>query len=821
MATPAFIPTMTTSGDNNPIEALQSDLRRTGAERLLVTPLQLFDDLQRVIESRQHGIDVSGIDVLSLDAKLLIAYCSDGCSIAEGLALVCQHQDAQFREFVFRDRSPMLVPSLQGLAASDGRSTLCLIPTLPPVPTKPIADRALVGDAVVLLTDFTSFVFHRVDATGRLLKSFATFNRSEMCEEIGFNRSAWDLVHPEHYAMVSRTVSYTFAQGTSGALFSTGHERTASLDQERLAFQRLRCLEAGDATLLNLHALATGMQVSPRPPKLLAEYKEGDYTLRQYSPQRSSIFDFGEPATEFSRGDLVTTYNTDGEEFHREFFLAPDDLSVGNEELLVGAFDLLHMLAIRRGKLFRTGFASRVYNVLLPPLLLTEGSRGYALFPSVHLYRTSLKGFRRTLSMSFVACPIDVTTNGAGTRPRLTARRATLDELCTLKAELLSHPLATAGKTRTRYEIGGWRTEYIDGDSRWTIPELVQRISYVVLRRMLNTEDEDPERLIRTALFTASHESRMVTMSLQVDWVPAQGFSQPWERWVSTGNDSVFHNALYRTLFFRDYADPHSADASRHAVRFQDFNIGNTLGADMGGMTLYNPQDTLKLVLYPRLRERYPDYSMVRWMVWQIYIDSALASMRALIYKFHPLLEGRGDLHSIIHTLDEMIQEFVDFYDLDIRDYFYRIEYEKLRALMQVDADYAQLLSKFSSSKEDESLREQRLINKLIVSLTIATVTTTIVSTVAQTGALSISRYLVVALVLSTLMVWVGYVIFDPVRRRFVRGNVIARRLSGPLVARARSAYRRSEFLAAARKRGADSSRRVMTAARRLVGRSA
>ena len=96
-------------------------------------------------------------------------------------------------------------------------------------------------------------------------------------------------------------------------------------------------------------------------------------------------------------------------------------------------------------------------------------------------------------------------------------------------------------------------------------------------------------------------------------------------------------------------------------------------------MTLCNRHESLKAVLYPRSRERYPDYLIVRWMVWQIYIDSALTALRALIFKFHPVLEDRGYLHSLIYALDEMVQEFIDFYDLDLRDLLYRQEFEKIR----------------------------------------------------------------------------------------------------------------------------------------------
>jgi hypothetical protein len=358
-------------------------------------------------------------------------------------------------------------------------------------------------------------------------------------------------------------------------------------------------------------------------------------------------------------------------------------------------------------------------------------------------------------------------------RSTIVARPAPLEEIYRIKNDLLSPIVYPAALESTRrYTTSGPLTFYIKLPNQCTIPGLLRRLSKGVLQRILARwygNDPTIERLVSNALFPSNMESRIATISLQVEWAPPDGFKHPWERWLATGDDKVFSNNLFRTLFYFDYVDPYSADASSYALQFKQFNVGDTSGADMGGMTFFNPQESLKFVLYPRARERYPDFSIVRWMVWQVYIDSALASLRALIYKFHPIFESRGDMHSIIDTLDEMIQEFVDFYDLDIRDYFYRKEYEKIRTLMQVDTDYAQLLAKFASYKEEESLREQRLINKLILSLTIATVTISVVSTIAQMGGLSKLNYLLVSITLSTLFVWLGYKFFDPFRRVYKR----------------------------------------------------
>lgn len=739
-------------------------------EQREITTVELFEELAVVLKAFSIGGDIEGLSPKSLPARNIVSHCKNGRSLGEALFLVCQEPASCLDQLLFGSHSLTYDERTEVITARDRNRSLQLILY---ESLKGPLDRAYecITNSVILTTTFETFTFRQTDASGQALRPFAVFDAGEMCEEIDFTGSIWACVFPSHYAIITRTISFTFPHETVGALFSTTPDSDANLlSDERTAFRQLGCLDGLFTELLSLNAFCDKMQVCSRYPELLSEHKEGAYTLRKYSPQRSSIFDFGEPAGELSRGDFVTTYNIEEEEFHREFLVTPHRWESNDEELYLAAFDILHLLATRRAKLFRIGFASRVYNILFPPVLLTDlSSSSYALFPCLNLYRTPSVGFRRTLSLTFIACPVEVVLN-QGERTEIRSRRAYLNELNELKSDLvLSIVDPVASKSVRRYALNGPISALFALPEECAVSEVLRLISQSILKRILGNylSDFDAERLVSSTLFTSNLESTIATSLLQVEWNPPEGFVQPWERWVATGEDQVFRNSLFRTLFYDDYLDPYFADASRHAVQFEEFSIGNTLGADMAGMTLYNPQSALKVVLYPRVYERYPNHSIVRWMTWQVYIDSALTSLRALLYKFNPILEDRGDLHSIIDALDEMLQEFVDFYDLDIRDYSYRKEYEKLRALMDVDLDYAQLVSKFASSKDDESLREQRLINKLVVSLTIATVTITIVSTIAEMGELDVLNYLVIASVLSTLLVWLGYIMFDPIRRAY------------------------------------------------------
>jgi hypothetical protein len=114
-----------------------------------------------------------------------------------------------------------------------------------------------------------------------------------------------------------------------------------------------------------------------------------------------------------------------------------------------------------------------------------------------------------------------------------------------------------------------------------------------------------------------------------------------------------------------------------------------------------------------------------------------------------------------------MIESFAELYDLDIRLYFYRAEYEKLRHLLRLDHDYELLLAKFDSVKDSASLNEQRLINKLVVGFTVATVTIGVVAALASADAWSGVRLIVVSAILSFGLTTLAYLLFDPLRETF------------------------------------------------------
>ncbi len=619
---------------------------------------------------------------------------------------------------------------------------------------------------LVVQTDGTQFCVAKYRLPPQSPEIILSLSVQNLAHTIDFHGSLWAALHPSHHSIITQTISLTFPVLRKELLFARYFRADNADAAEKIAHAHLRCFQTMGSVVMTLDQFCAAQSSLPKRPTLQSTHSDGDYIFRKYSTCRSPLFDFGTPEEPIARDDFVTTYLAKDVEYHREFVVAPTLWPEGSEELRLAAFDVLNMLAIRRTKLFRAAFARRVYNVLFPPLYITDAADGttrYALFPCLNMYRDVDSSFRRTASLSFLVLPVMAQPESPGVK----SRAIFLDELYAIKDALAKNVFDTAAGARqykTWDSIPGY---YGALPNQAQLGQIIHKVAESIAAKAYRPTQRrrSENNAIARMMLAARLEARLTTALILVDWRPPEGYSQPWERWLTGTDDQVFTDALFRTMFYKDYLSPATAYASRHVAQFRNLNVGNTLGADMTGMTLFNPQDNLKLCIYPLRFESYPNYSIIRWAAWQIYIDSALSSLRALIHKFEPLMHKSSDLHGIIDTLKTMIHEFVEFYDLDIREYIYRKEYEKLRSQMQVDDDYKQLLSKFSSAKEDELLREQRLINKLVVSLTIATVTVTVVSTLAQMGQLNTIQYIAMSVASASVFVWIGYILFDPLKR--------------------------------------------------------
>lgn len=791
----------------------------------------LLKDLELLLSYQGNApsqLDDFNSKLHSSETRKILSEVSEGKAFVDAFRTVCNEPDSYIGRFFFGPANPIAsTKSDSSIIAATAGSHLLVVAfntaDLDHTSTLEAEISALPQLALVVVveTNFDRFVFRSVKSGSVVERPFLELDHEEMATEVAFLGSMWATVFPEHRAILTRTTSFAVPKGRKSALFDA-HQLRDREWKVNLARKHTRSLQEEQATLDRLTRVFTGpppdefwvrpllklmtiedlrerlVETKLDAPTILSETVEGEYILRRYSPTCSEIIDFGEASSRQgpSRRDYVITYphGPNQTEFHRDFFLSPNDWKSDESELYRAVFDLQHVLAIRRSGLFKLGFAQRVYTVLLPPAVVqntTSPTEGYLFAPCVILYRVPRHGtFRRTFTLTFIAIPVNlVSAKAAGndsSSPHIEkARLAGIDEIRALKSDLKA-PLANDGlpPSGPSVHVCGPLARAIGvPPSCSSIPELVHRVSTYVASRVLEGGDLEPNtaslsttqtrdvasRSAGAITFASSLESRVASMLLQVEWNSPPGETHPWEKWLRTGQDNSLRDNIYKLLFYEDFLAPERGYSSRRSVDLEAMRVGNTLGADMSGMTFFDPTDDLKLIVYPRQRERYPDYSIVRWMAFSIYADSALSSLQGMIQRFYDDLDQQGDLGAIVETLDDMIQSFVELYDLDIRLYFYRREYEKLRELLRVDRNYELLLSKFSSVKDDASLKEQRLFNKLLLAFTVSTVTVGILTTVATIKQWHAGRYLAWTLPAAIVLTLGAYLSFDPVRRFLAR----------------------------------------------------
>jgi hypothetical protein len=666
----------------------------------------------------------------------------------------------------------------------------------------------LVGDAVLVTTNFDGFTYYFSAVESSTCKAFMAHSLAECAEEVRLVGSLWASMFPAGIALVTRTIALAVPESRPSVLFS----RAASYRTPRDVLKRLvrkpdiedealgrlkaaisnetllaRTLTQG-AALISLNELATKLErFDPTYCTVTREMNLGSQISRSYRISLPNVLNFvptGNSGTN-NRGDHVLTYLSpvDGGEYHRDFCLDFGEVDLENIDHYRIVLTLTHLMGMRRSGLFRVGFSKRVYNVVMPPITLARNDHaelGYLIVPVFILYRVPNSGtFRRTFSLSFITLPVL-----AGQQdPRATAgtfsllpRKVKADETVWVRDALRKPYLGATGGEDVRFRLAGPLAQHLglSGEVR-TFAEtlhiaMVSLLSTVhvsgsgsIFRR---TVPPEPDSLDKEHVFSATAESRIASVIHLVNWQTKVGKSQPWDDWVQTFNDLAIRDNIYKRMFYEDFVEPVTGYTGRQTIDLRSMLVGNRLRTDMNGMTFYDPTAELKLIIYPEVRERYPNFSVLRWMVFSLFQDAAVAAMQRMIQQYHSEEGDNVDILHRLNTLEELVRSFGELYELDIRYPIYRSEYQGIRDLANIDKDYMSLRERMKSSKEDAALREQRLFNKLVVALALGTVTITMLTFIAEMQKWAGTSYILVGLPLLAVVAYLAIRLFDPLRRR-------------------------------------------------------
>jgi len=608
---------------------------------------------------------------------------------------------------------------------------------------------------VVLYDEFVElFRIEGGDQRPALLTRLSTKNLASLLQLHG---DLWQLVFQKFYGIQILSQSFSINRNQKSVVVSRelGGVR-ADHSIEKSAFSDLKAaFDKPNEQLIDINAFFEMQRNSGVQTTDHEHSNSGKLSIFRYSPIRSSILDYGSPTSGLTRKDKVVGYRQDDEIFFREFVSGANYISQLSANTQRAIFDILHMLSIRRSKIYRDYFSKRVYTIVFPPI---ECLNKHIIVPTVNLNRKPKSGFSGTITISFWVLPQSIQKLNREVR----SRKAHISEFFDIHGEFRQ----TFAQGNTHQHRKTHKDDNRCGDAFWQLPPslglgaIVHRITEKLLTQVVcGARCPSIRDLNDVALLIESvgADTQITSTLLEVDWTPTDGDKVPWESWMAGDTNGPFRNVLYRTLFWPDFSNPEKAFSSEKTVEMNDINIGNALGADMTGMTTFLPHETHKICFYPSKFEAYPNYSIVRWAAWQSYLDAAVTSLRALIIKFSSVTSHSGSLAEAIRMTSEMFEEFIDLYDLDLREFFYRKEFEKLRHGMNLDSDYTQLSFQVSAIKEDSLLREQRLINKLVLALTLSTIAAAVL-TAAEVDPMAMTILIIVVVI-------IGYTVFDPLRR--------------------------------------------------------
>lgn len=670
----------------------------------------------------------------------------------------------------------------------------------------------LSGRAVLVLTDFESFSFYYSPSPDEPARVFLHQSATDCANELQLVRSLWCSSFPQNIAIFTRTVGISIPDSQHSVLFSPGaHHRSlaqylrsatvGSSDLEIEAASRLDAAFSAESllaraispsrSLYSMHELSEKLSAhNGAYSTTLREATYGSYRSRSYSiplPRSLALSDAA-VAEQPMRGDQVLSNREENKrgESSRDYCVAFGDVKEDNAEAYRIVLSLSHLMGVRRSGLFRTSFAKRIYTITLPPILLMSTAlavpEGFLVVPLLILYRVPNSGtFRRTFSLTLAVVPVrrdalalrdinfeDVSPRATGGVEWVGIRNA------------MRGPFPMSGPdSGVRYSVSGpLATQFHLSNESLTLAETLHQVLLRFLSRVhmngagklfgsqhefkpdLRSLEADRERL-----FSSTIESRSTTVLHLVDWRSKFARSQPWDDWVQGQEDHPVRDNVFKRMSYDEFIDPVSGYTGHQTLDIRSMLVGNRFRSDMNGLTFFDPTADLKTIIYPARRERFPNYSIYRWMAFSIFQDSALASMRSMLHQYSVDADLRRDILWDFRQLREVVDGFGELFELDIRYAIYRSEYEGVRTLANIDKDYQALRERLKTKRDDAVLEEQRLFNKLVVSLALAAAGLTMVTFLADKLEWTLGAYLVLGALLTSSLIMLSMRLFDPIRR--------------------------------------------------------
>jgi hypothetical protein len=412
--------------------------------------------------------------------------------------------------------------------------------------------------------------------------------------------------------------------------------------------------------------------------------------------------------------------------FPNEFMLMKNEQKQYDSHQNRAVYDISLLLGQRRSSVFESNFAQRLYNIFLPPGILSSiGSckESYLVIPVLMFNRMSNTAFfRRTFSISIIFIPLN-------------------DELSAISSSKFCTLLSNAYEVKAKYSLNGDLKEWLEFEEleffniRILEDKLFKKIQKLIICEPL------PGRAKR---FPASscgiHEEAAILTTKDVSATQIESF-------ITKGAmDSSFHQLLDDLMFpylTATYYIDFSLKSPSATIDYNKLLIAPEFGIDSRILVFKNLQSGTLVALEPKDFELFPLHS-VKWMFpWTLYQMANLSALKASIQAFYFELESKPDTDTLLELENTLVTDLDEYYDLDISSNWYKQEYEKTKKISGVNRDYERLLDKLRSLRDNQNLKEQRN------------------SVLAQEKTNKLQRMLSFLLVMFTVVIAIGTVIHN------------------------------------------------------------
>lgn len=383
--------------------------------------------------------------------------------------------------------------------------------------------------------------------------------------------------------------------------------------------------------------------------------------------------------------------------FPNQFQIVHSETFDKYRELYKASYDIL-LLKSRRRILFVPDLAVRLYNIALPPGIITfhpstdhqpiennphikepgiPESKTYMILPIIVLTKKITNTFRKVVAVNIVLIPIN---NKLQTR---SVNEIEIDQL-----------LSDHGVVKMDGPLEKYLSVNISSISD-VISAIIKKISVDLNEHSINTEQVMLSKEI------------CGSFTIDVAYTELKKFLIGEEKTPEL--ESKLKKIVYPKLM---------KIGEGQDIKLRDFSINYQHIFTYA--SFYDPNESFLTSIMSTDDEDFP-VSSLKWLfTWNLFASTSISSLKSGLFSFNRELEKSSGIESLSQLEKELIEDVNEFYDLDIAALHYKKDYEEIKKNTNLEKEYSVMRMRLQDLRNNISIKRREDNNKLIIILTLA-----------------------------------------------------------------------------------------------------